>query len=393
MQGFNSPWVFCIVVLGTSPLAQRSGPLRLLICLYSATSYHLYHVGLHGVSRGSPITFSLPLIRVVMLDLPATALRDASGPQSRVNALGPGIVGLFVQGIEIGMVFSQLATWMSLPGRSERRFITVLTVFITTVGFVQTAIYFLSIWRIYVEHYGEPLVPAWTERVHIILTVLISIPVQSLLIWRCYYILKRNAYLIIPLLLLLLGSAVVAIFDTIDLLLPGSGVGQSSNAPVFWPLLLYCAFTSILDIILSSILFYYLTQSRKRIYVDHTVQWISRHIIIVWQSVIPPTVCTLGISILYGVSQHLSPGPGLMWYPTLQAVIGKLYVLSHFYNINSRTQFVGEQDQPSTYISALTVPALHGMSTTINAPEERPLELYSDSFGRTDGRKGIMVRN
>ncbi|KAH9176217.1 hypothetical protein EDB89DRAFT_209685 [Lactarius sanguifluus] len=328
-----------------------------------------------------------------MLDLPATALRDVSGPQSRVNALSPGIVGLFVQGIEIGMVFSQLATWMSLPGRTERRFITVLTVFITTVGFVQTAVYFLSIWRIYVEHYGEPLVPAWTEWVHMIFTVLISIPVQSLLIWRCYYILKRNAYLIIPLLLLLLGSAVLAIFDTIDLFRPRSGEGRSSNAPMFWPLLLYSALTSILDIILSSILFYYLTQSRKRIYVDHTVQWISRHITIVWQSVIPPTVCALGISILYGVSRHLYPGPGLMWYPTLQAVIGKLYVLSHFYNINSRTQFVGEQDQPSTYISALTVPALHGMNTTPNAPEEYPLELYSDSIERTDGRKGIMVRN
>ncbi|KAH8993154.1 hypothetical protein EDB92DRAFT_1855182 [Lactarius akahatsu] len=91
-----------------------------------------------------------------MPDLPATALRDASGPQSRLNALSPGLVGLFVQGIEIGMVFSQLATWMSLPGRTERRFITVLTVFITTVGFVQTAGYLLSIWRIYVEHYGEP---------------------------------------------------------------------------------------------------------------------------------------------------------------------------------------------------------------------------------------------
>ncbi|KAH8993161.1 hypothetical protein EDB92DRAFT_439305 [Lactarius akahatsu] len=266
-----------------------------------------------------------------MPDLPATALRDASGPQSRLNALSPGLVGLFVQGIEIGMVFSQLATWMSLPGRTERRFITVLTVFITTVGFVQTAVYFLSIWRIYVEHYGEPVVPAWTERVHILFTVLISIPVQSLLIWRCYYILKRNAYLIIPLLLLMLGSAALAIFDTIDLF--GLGSRESSNAPVFWPLLLYCALTSILDIILSSILFYYLTQSRKRIYVDHTVQWISRHIIIVWQSVIPPTVCTLVISILYGLSQHLSPGPGLMWYPTLQAVIGKLYVLSHFHNM------------------------------------------------------------
>ncbi|KAH9003896.1 hypothetical protein EDB86DRAFT_2890868 [Lactarius hatsudake] len=328
-----------------------------------------------------------------MLDLPVTALRDASGPQSRVDALSPGIIGLFVQGIEIGMIFSQLATWMSLPGHTERRFITVLTVFITTVGFVQTAVYFVSIWRLYVEHYGEPLVPAWTERVHILFTVLISIPVQSLLIWRCYYILKKNGYLIIPLLLLMLGSAALGIFDTIDLFGRRSGEGQPTNTPVFWPLLLYSALTSILDIIISSILFSYLTQSRKRIYVDHTVQWISRHIIIVWHSVIPPTVCTLAISILYGVTRHLYPGPGLMWYPTLQAAIGKLYVLSHFYNINSRTQFVGEQDQPSTYISELTVPALHGISTTHNAPEERSLELYSDSFGRTDGGKGIMVRN
>ncbi|KAI9435575.1 hypothetical protein H4582DRAFT_2130548 [Lactarius indigo] len=328
-----------------------------------------------------------------MLNLSTTAPWDASGLRSRVNVFGPGIVGLFVQGIEAGMVFSQLATWLFLPGRTEHRFVTVLTIFITTIGFVETAVYFFSIWRIYVKNFGEPLVSSWTERVHMIFTVLISIPVQSLLIWRCYYILERNVYLIIPLLLLLLGSVGLAIFDTLELFIPRFGGGQPSRTPVFWSFLLYSAFSSILDIILSSILFYYLTQSRKRIYVDHAVQWISRHIVIVWQSVIPPTVCTLGISILYGVSRHLYPGPGLMWYPTLQAVIGKLYVLSHFYNINSRTQFVGEQEQPSTYVSALTVPALHGISTTHNAPEGHSLGLYSDSFEREnvrlEGRKDL----
>jgi hypothetical protein len=74
--------------------------------------------------------------------------------------------------------------------------------------------------------------------------------------------------------------------------------------------------------------FYYLTQSRKRVYADHAVQvwltvpvsavspvflkkflpkWISRRVIIVWQSAIPPTICTFGISVLYGISQHLNP--------------------------------------------------------------------------------------
>ncbi len=41
-------------------------------------------------------------------------------------------------------------------------------------------------------------------------------------------------------------------------------------------------------------------------------KWISRHIIIVWQSVIPPTVCAISISILYGVSQHLYPVRSVM---------------------------------------------------------------------------------
>jgi hypothetical protein len=61
---------------------------------------------------------------------------------SPANFLGPGIVGLFIQGIETGMVFSQLATWLALPRHTEHRFVTVLTVFITTIGL--WALYTLS---------------------------------------------------------------------------------------------------------------------------------------------------------------------------------------------------------------------------------------------------------
>ena len=69
-----------------------------------------------------------------MADPPTPPLGGATGSQNQANILGPGIVGLLIQGIETGMVFSQLATWLSLPGRTEHRFITVLTIFITTVG-------------------------------------------------------------------------------------------------------------------------------------------------------------------------------------------------------------------------------------------------------------------
>ncbi|KAI9428998.1 hypothetical protein H4582DRAFT_392447 [Lactarius indigo] len=94
----------------------------------------------------------------------------ASG-ESQTNVLSPGIVGLFLQGIGMGMVFSQLATWLSLPGRTGHRFITTLTVFITTTGLVQTTIYFLSSWRIYVKHFGEPVRGIVTDLLFISVTL------------------------------------------------------------------------------------------------------------------------------------------------------------------------------------------------------------------------------
>ncbi|KAI9459851.1 hypothetical protein BJY52DRAFT_297875 [Lactarius psammicola] len=317
----------------------------------------------------------------------------ASG-ESRANVLSPGIVGLFIQGIAAGMIFSQLAMWLLLPGRTSHRFFTVLTVFITTVGLVQTTIYFLSSWRIYVEHYGEPVIPTWTERINIVLTVLVATPVQSLLLLRCYYILKRNVYLIIPLFLLLLGTVALSIFETIWLFRGMYDGENPRGSHAFRSLLLYSALSSILDITLSSIVFYYLTQSRKQVYTDHAVQWISHLIIIVWQSAIPPTLCAVGIFIVYIVSHRLYQGEKQMWYPTLQAMIGNLYVLSHFYNINARPLPVGRQEQPSTHMFTLTVPALHGTNTSaLNGPEEHLSEPYTDSFERTDGaqRRSISV--
>ena len=47
--------------------------------------------------------------------------------------LAPGIVGLFVQGLETGLVISQLSQWLYL-GRREGIRITLLVVFVTTVG-------------------------------------------------------------------------------------------------------------------------------------------------------------------------------------------------------------------------------------------------------------------
>jgi hypothetical protein len=201
--------------------------------------------------------------------------------------------------------------------------------------------------------------------------------------------------------------------------------------------------------------FYYLTQSRKRVYADHAVQVrvaipVSALSPVLFKISFPnfqvgfsshyycvaignptnslrhcsfhnihriassvPGVSLYGlVFVVYRMSmtdKHTphTQGEMEMWFPTIQSVIGKLYVLSHFYDMyvvtylplfqsclppcrfrsNSRPLLVDEQEQPSsTYVFPLTVPGLHGMSTSaLSAPEEHPSELYTDSFGRADG--------
>ena len=59
-------------------------------------------------------------------------------------------------------------------------------------------------------------------------------------------------------------------------------------------------------------------------------------------------------------------------------------LLQHVRRTLSPLLFFGEQEQPRTYTSTLMMPAFHGMSTARTAPEKHALDLYSDSFERTD---------
>jgi uncharacterized membrane protein len=53
--------------------------------------------------------------------------------QSTSDVTAPGIVGLFVQGFQTGLVLSQLAQWLNLK-RTESAPMTVLVVFVTLIG-------------------------------------------------------------------------------------------------------------------------------------------------------------------------------------------------------------------------------------------------------------------
>ncbi len=54
--------------------------------------------------------------------------------QSQASVLGPGIAGLFIQGIESGLVIAQFSQWSSVPGRSESSVLSTVIIFVTVVG-------------------------------------------------------------------------------------------------------------------------------------------------------------------------------------------------------------------------------------------------------------------
>jgi hypothetical protein len=95
------------------------------------------------------------------------------GSQSQVSVFGPGVTGIFIQGIETGLVFAQFSQWLNRPERSESSLISTIVVFVTVVGLyassrllpcgliiylrlpsTQSGLCFASAWSEYVRQVG-----------------------------------------------------------------------------------------------------------------------------------------------------------------------------------------------------------------------------------------------
>ena len=55
-------------------------------------------------------------------------------PPSQASVLGPGIVGLLVQGIETGLIFAEFSRWFYRPGRRENFMSSTVVIFVTVIG-------------------------------------------------------------------------------------------------------------------------------------------------------------------------------------------------------------------------------------------------------------------
>ncbi|KAH8988991.1 hypothetical protein EDB86DRAFT_2003069 [Lactarius hatsudake] len=260
--------------------------------------------------------------------------------QSQASMLVPGIVGLFIQGIESGLVIAQ---WFATLDRSESSVLSTVVIFVTVVGLAQSGICFASAWSKYVQQFGMFPRSGWGDYIQSIPTMAISVPVQALMIRRCYYLVNKNMFIITPLVLLVVASVVASLWSTVlvfrdvasdvALLTSGDPVRLQKLVGISWPYLMSILLPAILDITLTGILLYYLTRTAKRVYAIHKRRRIFRLANIVWQSALPPTLCAICMSAVY---LHYAIAPDIVlaiWLTVIQAMTGKLYVLSLLYMI------------------------------------------------------------
>ncbi|KAH9162354.1 hypothetical protein EDB89DRAFT_2026150 [Lactarius sanguifluus] len=282
--------------------------------------------------------------------------------QSQASVLGPGIAGLFIQGIESGLVFVHFSQWFCARDLSESPVMATIVIFLTVVGFAQSGICFASAWTTYVQRFGLFLLPDWIDYVHPIPNLLISALVQALMIRRCYILVGKNMFIVTPLVLLLVASTVVSLWSIISIVklltvIPAEDIIPSfQGIGIYWPYFMSLLLPTFLDLILTGVLLHYLTRTRQRVYAAHARKCISRFANIVWQSALPPTLCTICLSVFYVQYSTMRQTNIQIWSTVIQAMIGKLYVLSLFYMINTRP--LQPDERPTAFMSTLTVPTV-----------------------------------
>jgi len=131
------------------------------------------------------------------------------------------------------------------------------------------------------------------------------------------------------------------------------------KAHISWLYLTSMLLPLVLDLSLAGILLHYLTRTMKRVYAPHTRKRISRLANVVWQTALPPTLCTICLCVIYVQFKAAHREDLRYWPKVIQAMIGKLYVLSLFYMINAQALGGPPQpdERPSPFASTLTVPA------------------------------------
>ncbi|KAJ7672434.1 hypothetical protein DFH06DRAFT_1176283 [Mycena polygramma] len=278
---------------------------------------------------------------VIQLSPPSAAFVDA-----RTTELGPWVLGAFLDCILMGVVFCQAMTFFRTRGHVGnvlQQYYKWLVIAVLLLSMLKTAQCIGIVWVQNVLDFANPDVArtlravAWWQVSVPLMTGVIGTTVQSFFCLR-FYMLSRNWMLCIPIICAMcfgLASACLSLENILT---------GNTKANVMW-LLAHLVGVFIADLLITAGTIYSLKKRASAL--GRSSQVVDRLLRLVFESAIPPTLLAMTDLIL---TQTL--GSKLLWHLMTNITLGKLYVISLLYTLNSINEYrARDQSSQEVYSS------------------------------------------
>ncbi|KAJ7207572.1 hypothetical protein GGX14DRAFT_698203 [Mycena pura] len=266
---------------------------------------------------------------------------SAAFVKARTTTLGPWVLGAYLDCILMGVIFCQVYTYYRTRTRSEtnlQRYYNHVVVVALGLSILKTAQCTAVVWVQNVFDFANPdvartlVAKAWWQVSMPLLTAIIGTTVQSFFCLR-FYLLSRNwKFCIIIICAMCLGLAGVCL--SLANILSGN-----AHAKVMW-LMVHLIGVFVADLLITSGTIYSLQKRSSGL--PSTSQMINRLLRLVFESAFPPTIIATTDLIL---TQTL--GPKLLWHMLVNIALGKIYVVSLLYTLNSINEYRADRKSHS----------------------------------------------
>ncbi|KAJ7052305.1 hypothetical protein C8F01DRAFT_1171723 [Mycena amicta] len=250
--------------------------------------------------------------------------------RQRVDTLGPWVLGSYSDCILMGVVFCQVRTFFATRSRERtmfQRYCYWLVWVVLSLSVLKTTQEISVVWVQNVHDFANPDVArtrvstAWWQVSTPLMTGFIGLTVQSFFCFR-FYLLSRNWLVVIPI-VSAMTLGITGICLTVFYILT-----NNVELKVRW-LLIHLIGVFIADFLITMGTF--ITLRRRASGLERTTILINRLVRMMFESAIPPTV----IATIDLIMTQTLGGPKLLWHLLLNFTLGKIYVISLLYTLNS----------------------------------------------------------
>ncbi|KAJ7109071.1 hypothetical protein C8R43DRAFT_182113 [Mycena crocata] len=269
---------------------------------------------------------------VITFSPPSAAFMNA-----RTTALGPWVLGSFLDCIILGVIFCQTMTFFRTRKRTRttlQQYYCGIVILVVFLSVLKTAQSITVVWVQNVLEFANPdtarllVATAWWQVSVPLMTGIIGAIVQSFFCLR-FYILCRNWILCTPIICaIFLGLTGVCL--SLAHILSGN-----ADAKVIW-LLVHLVGVFIADVLITAGTCYSLRKRSSEL--ESTSLLINRLLRLVFESAFPPAVLATADLVM---TQTL--GPHLLWHLFVNMALGKVYVVSLLYTLNSLNEYLARE--------------------------------------------------